>query len=256
MPDFSASESFLTRTPKQVNRQLPSGTKGSNRQCVATLVWSPDAALGDADGAARHPYQKQGTSPVAKAPSVYRFLPIFTATGTFCHESGFPLVFEEDPLRSGNVAGGFGELDGAVAIALDLGPQPGGEAEQLGDGHSLQVAFFNFVLEAFQVGGEFPPAVGARAEDGFDEVLGLGGAEVLDFVLILSAPFDERGLGDVQLNGDAVEAPALRAQEDKAFDGFLIVHNLVDGGGGNRAAPAGQRTETRGAVGEVIAQVF
>jgi hypothetical protein len=33
----------------------------------------------------------------------------------------------------------------------------------------------------------------------------------------------------LQLDGDAVEAPALRAQEDEAGDGFLIVHNSVDG---------------------------
>ena len=64
--------------------------------------------------------------------------------------------------------------------------------------------------------------------------LGFGGTEVGDFELVLPAPVDEGGFGDAQLDGNAVEAPALRAQEDEASDGFLVSHNVLCAACGRR----------------------
>jgi len=60
----------------------------------------------------------------------------------------------------------------------------------------------------------------ALAEDALGQSFGFGCAQVGDIELVLPAPLDERGFGDVELRGDAVEAPTLRTQENKTGDGL------------------------------------
>ena len=56
-----------------------------------------------------------------------------------------------------------------------------------------------------------------------------------DGVLVLMAPGDERGLGDVEFGGNAGKHPALHAQFDKALDSFLVVHTVLSGVRAGRA---------------------
>ena len=111
-------------------------------------------------------------------------------------------------------------------LPVDFRAQRGGNAMQPGSGNFLEIPFFDFLLQLFKLPGEHLPAFVALAKDALGQPLRLRGAEVGDLELMLAAPLDERGLGDVQFDGDAVEAPALRAQEDEAGDGFLVVHKF------------------------------
>ena len=114
----------------------------------------------------------------------------------------------------------------AAHLAVDFGAERGGNGVEARGRDFLEVAFFDFLLHPFELAGEDLPAFVALAEDAFGEGLGLGGAEVGDFELMLAAPLDEGGFGDVQFGGDAIKAPALRAHEDEAGNRFLIVHKM------------------------------
>jgi hypothetical protein len=144
--------------------------------------------------------------------------------------SGVPFGDVDSTFGIGDGIGPFTELEGrgrSDCFGADLGAQLGGDAVEAGGGDFLEVAALNLLLDAPQLGSQLAPAFVPRAEGRLEERLGLGGAEVVDFELMLPAPLDERGLGDVQFDLDAVEAPALRAQEDEAIDGFQIVHDCL-----------------------------
>ena len=98
---------------------------------------------------------------------------------------------------------------------VNFGPERGGDAVQARGGDFLEVAFFNFLLNPFELAGQDLPAFVALAEDAFGEALGLGGAEVGDLELMLAAPLDEGGLGDIDFDGDAVEAPSCARRKMK-----------------------------------------
>ena len=149
----------------------------------------------------------------------YRILPV---TGILQVSDG-PFVCVMDEFLLGDMPGRFGEMD-RLDFTVDLGAERGGDGVQTGGGDFLEVAFIDLLLEAFELAGEDLPALVALAEDPLGQPLGLGGAEVGDFELVLPAPLDEGGFGNVELDGDAIKAPALRAQEDEAVDGFLVSH--------------------------------
>jgi hypothetical protein len=46
----------------------------------------------------------------------------------------------------------------------------------------------------------------------------------IDSVLVLAAPSDEGGLGDIELGGNIGEDPALNAEFDEALNSFIVVH--------------------------------
>ena len=125
----------------------------------------------------------------------------------------------------GNGLGAFREMDMAH-FPVDFGAERGGDGVQAGGGDFLQVTLVNFLLQFFKLTTEDFPAFVALAEDALGQILGLGGAEIGNFKLMLAAPLDEGGLGKLQFHGNAVEAPALRAQENEAGDGFGIGHVL------------------------------
>ena len=106
-------------------------------------------------------------------------------------------------LFRGNLAVGFGEVHRSH-LAVDLGAERGGDGVQARGGDFLEVALFDFLLEALELAGEDFPALVALTEDALGEALGFGGAEVGDFELVLRAPLDEGGLGDVELKGNAI----------------------------------------------------
>ncbi len=79
------------------------------------------------------------------------------------------------------------------------------------------VELFAEGIDPFGNGGE--PFIG--------QGLQLDRAEVLDLELVLAAPVDEGGLGDVQLGSDSSEGPPLRAEFDKPLDNLVVVHTSV-----------------------------
>ena len=109
-------------------------------------------------------------------------------------------------------------------LAIDFSTERGGDGVQARGRDFLEIAFLNLILEFFKLPGQHFPALVTLAEDPLGERLGFGGAKVGDLELMLAAPFDKRGLGDVEFDLDTVEAPTLRAQEDEAGDSFLVGH--------------------------------
>lgn len=165
-----------------------------------------------------------GRPPLREAVGGDLCLPIFTSTG-ISSGSGLPLVCVVNEFLGGDIFGGLSETE-TGSFPLDLGAQLGGNAVQARGGNLLQVAFGDFLFDLFEVSGEDLPALMALAEDALREGLGFGRAKVLDVKLMLAAPLDERGFGDIQFGGDLIEAPALRTQEDEAGDGFRVRHSL------------------------------
>ena len=90
----------------------------------------------------------------------------------------------------------FGEMDMA-SLPFNFGPELSGDGVEAGGGDFLQIAPGDFLLEALELGGEHPPAFMPLTEDDFGQGLGFGGAEIGNLELMLAAPLDEGGLGDV-----------------------------------------------------------
>ena len=129
-----------------------------------------------------------------------------------------------DVFRRGDALRGFGEMN-VAHLPVDLGAKLGGETVQPRGGDFLQIAFLDFLFDPLELPGEGLLTLVALTEDALGEGLGFGGTEVGDLELMLAAPLDEGGLGDFEFDRKAVEAPSLRAHEDEARDGFLVVHN-------------------------------
>lgn len=138
--------------------------------------------------------------------------------------SSLPLVFVDDEFLRGNVLGGFREIQ-VSNFAIDFGAQLGRDGVEARSGNFLQVAGGDFRLETFELCGERLPALVAFAKNAIGKGLGFRGTEVLNLELVLAAPLDEGGLGDLKFDRDAVEAPSLRTQEDETGNGFLVGHN-------------------------------
>ena len=110
-------------------------------------------------------------------------------------------------------------MDGADLL-LNFGAEGGGNGVKTGDGDFVESTLLDFVFDAFEVAGQELPPVLAPAEDALGQGLGFGGAEVGDIELMLAAPLDEGGFGDVEFSGNAVEAQTLRAQENETGNGL------------------------------------
>jgi len=109
-------------------------------------------------------------------------------------------------------------MDGAD-FPFDFGAQSSGHGMEAVDANFVEFTFFHFVFNAFELTGQDVPALVALAEHLFGQSLGFGGAQVGNIELVLSAPLDKGGFGDVELSGDAIETPPLRTQKDEAGNG-------------------------------------
>jgi len=101
--------------------------------------------------------------------------------------------------------------------------------QQASGGQGGEVAAGEFNLGGAELCAEFLHTRFAGGEMFMQAVLPLNGGEVGDGVLVLAAPGDERGLGDVEFGGDAGEHPALNAEVNETLDGFLVVHTVLSG---------------------------
>ena len=66
-----------------------------------------------------------------------------------------------------------------------------------------------------------------RNEDAFLDGLPFEVLQVGDFTALFAIPEDQRALGEVELGGDARQAPALHAQFEETMSGFLIFHKSI-----------------------------
>ena len=99
------------------------------------------------------------------------------------HGSYLPFLAVKDEFLAGDGLGAFREMDMAH-LAVDFGAERGGDPMQARGGDFLDVAFFNFLLEPFELACQDLPAFVALAEDALGGRLGLGGAEVGDLELM------------------------------------------------------------------------
>ena len=138
--------------------------------------------------------------------------------------SSRPFGFTRHKFLGRNISGGFGELRISARLAGDLGGQLGRNAVQTGRRDFLQVAGLNLLFQAFKLLPERLPTQVTLTENALGEPFGFGGTQVLDLELVLAAPLDPCGLGELQLHRDAVEASTLWTHHDKAGTGFLVIH--------------------------------
>ena len=166
----------------------------------------------------------------------YRILSILTGYRLFARaraamlgeRSNLPVHHLVHVFGRRDVAGGFGE--GAQGgFAGDFGAKACRQAEQPGRGHGVELALFQLLFDPLHQGGEIAHPLVLRPEEFLNQPLGLGGAQVLDFELVLASPLDQGRFGDAEFDGNAVEAPSLGAEEFETFDGFLIGHVILSG---------------------------
>jgi len=164
-------------------------------------------------GRERDPGRERGRSPTCQLRRVALRVPDLDAVGIFMLRN---LVHGADEAHR---AGGFLQ---AALEAFDMGEQAAG-------GQGGEVALGEFGLGGAELGAELLQARFAGGEQFVEAVFPLNGGEVGDGVLVLAAPGDERGLGDVEFGGDAGEDPALNPEVNETLDGFLGVHTVLSG---------------------------
>ena len=81
----------------------------------------------------------------------------------------------------------------------------------LGNEHLLNPLDVAAGLDFLELLSEAVEPLGNRAEPLIGHGLQFDGPQVLDLELVFAAPFNERGLGDIQLGGEPRKGPALRA---------------------------------------------
>ena len=122
-----------------------------------------------------------------------------------------------------DVASGDGKTRLADFVS-DFLAQFGRQADEPAGGDGVVGAFGQFVLDALKMFREVFPAFLAVGEAFFRQGLRFDGAEILDFELIGAAPLNESGFRDVDLGGNAGEAPAGGTELNEASNRFLIFH--------------------------------
>ena len=108
-----------------------------------------------------------------------------------------------------------------------LAAEIAGQRVELGPAELLDVAARELGLDFLELFSEVVEPLGNRAEPLIGHGLQFDGPQVLDLELVFAAPFNKRGLGDVQLGGRPRKGSALRAEFHKPLDGLVVVHLLA-----------------------------
>ena len=162
-------------------------------------------------GRERGPSRERGRSPLRQFRRVALRIPDLDAIGIFSLRN---LVHGADePHRAGFF------LQAALET-FHMGQQASG-------GQGGEVALGEFRFGGAELGAELLQACFAGGEMFVQAVLPLNGGEVGDGVLVLAAPRDEGGLGDIEFGGDAGEHPALDAEVNETLNGFVVVHTVL-----------------------------
>jgi len=159
----------------------------------------------------RGPGRDRGRSPLRQLRRPGLRVPDLDAVGIFILGNG--------------VHGGYethrpGLLLQAALQAIDMSQKPSG-------GQGGEVALGQLNLGGLELGPQLLHALLAGGEIFVQAVLPLDGGEVGDGVLVLVAPGNQRGLGDIEFGGNAGEYPALNAQLNETLNSFLVVHSVL-----------------------------
>jgi len=123
-------------------------------------------------------------------------------------------------LRGRNFVHGNAELERAGGL-LNLATQMAGGAHELRRGQLCEIAGGEFGFDPAQLFADGIDMFGGGSEPLGAQRFQLDDMEVLDLELVLAAPVDEGGFGDIEFGRDPRESPALDATEfDETTDGL------------------------------------
>ena len=94
-----------------------------------------------------------------------------------------------------------------LADLADFAAQQGGQAIQVFGGNAVGGPFRQFLIDSVQFAFQALELLLARGENLLLERLQFDGAEGTDFHMFLAIPIDEGTLGDIEMSGDASQAP-------------------------------------------------
>jgi len=117
------------------------------------------------------------------------------------------------------------ETGGAGGV-FNLPPQTAGQRMELRGGEFANVPLSERRFDPAELFAQRIDTVRGGSQPFLTEGFQFDGLEVLDLELVLAAPGNERGFGDVEFGHEARVAPALGAQFDESLDGFVVVHNV------------------------------
>ena len=118
----------------------------------------------------------------------------------------------------------FARQDRAQPDLLELPPQLTGEAVEVLGGDDLESAPGQFLFDTLEVGVELGQFGLMGGEEFFLQRLQFHRLESADLGLGVLIPIHQGAFGDVEVGGDAGEAPALGPQFDEAAFGIGRVH--------------------------------
>ena len=116
---------------------------------------------------------------------------------------------------------------GRAGGLFNLSAQTAGQRVELRGGQFAHVPLSERRLDPAKLLAQRIDPVGGGSQPFFTEGFQFDGLEVLNLELVLAAPGNERGFGDVEFGDEARIAPALRAQFDETLDGVIVVHRIL-----------------------------
>ena len=107
---------------------------------------------------------------------------------------------------------------------FDLALESPNRGHELRRAQGREVAFFQLGLQALKLLAKRFDTVGGGREPLFPHCLQFDGVKVLNLELVLAAPVNERGSGDVEFDHQAGVNPALGAELNESLDDLWCMH--------------------------------